>query len=199
MGSNAVIDIAIALVLMYLLLSLFVTVINEYIATLLRLRATTLRNGVKQILDDPALRGAFYGHGVVAAKNKAVGGQDLAVGGQDLHISYMSGQTFALALLGVLAPNNPVPGFDDIKTVALVSSDGLGVALIYGKDKAMSSGHTYFSLNVSQEQAAQPVTVPLRYHIQLMQFHHVRFGCVTIRSEAGRFVLREQNVVADAL
>jgi hypothetical protein len=116
MGSNAVIDIAIALVLMYLLLSLFVTVINEYIATLLKLRATTLRNGVKQILDDPALRGAFYGHGVVAAKNKAVGGQDLAVGGQDLHISYMSGQTFALALLGVLAPNNPVPGFDDIKT-----------------------------------------------------------------------------------
>src|SRR6516225_4544700 len=98
MGSNAILDIAIALVLMYLVLSMFVTVFNEYVATLLKLRASTLSQGVQQILDDPELRAKFYNHGVVAAKNQAVGGNG---GG----ISYMSGQTFALALLGVLDPN----------------------------------------------------------------------------------------------
>ena len=107
MGSNAFLDIAIGLVLMYLVLSMLVTVINEFIATQLDLRASTLKDGIQKILEGSNLLDAFYAHGVVAAKNAAVGGD---------HVSYMSGQTFALGVLGSLDTKNPVPGFEDIKT-----------------------------------------------------------------------------------
>lgn len=60
MSQNAAIDIAIGLVLMYLLLSLSCTVINEYIAARLNLRSKSLEVGLRQLLDDPALRDAFY-------------------------------------------------------------------------------------------------------------------------------------------
>ncbi len=109
MGSNAFLDIAIGLILMYLVLSLLVTVINELIATQLDLRASTLKDALEKILNDAALRVEFYKHGVVAAKNAAVGGNGD-------HVSYMSGQTFALAVLGSLDTTKPVPGFEDIRT-----------------------------------------------------------------------------------
>jgi hypothetical protein len=110
MGSNAFLDIAIALVLMYLVLSMLVTVINEFIATQLDLRASTLKDGIQKILQGSGLQDKFYAHGVVAAKNAAVGGNDN-------HVSYMSGQTFALAVLGNLDPKKPMPGFEDIRTL----------------------------------------------------------------------------------
>jgi hypothetical protein len=109
MGSNAFIDIAIGLILMFLVLSMLATVINEFIATRIGLRAKTLKAGLEQILDDQTLRTAFYDHGLIASGNKAVGGDDG-------HVSYMSGRTFALAVLGSLDPSNPLPGFADIET-----------------------------------------------------------------------------------
>jgi hypothetical protein len=112
MGSNAVIDIAIGLILMYLVLSMLATVINEFIATKLKLRASTLRDGLAQILDNPTLKDQFYKHGLVATGNSAVGGDDS-------HVSYMSGRTFALAVLGSLDPTKPLPGFDDIKDMVV--------------------------------------------------------------------------------
>jgi hypothetical protein len=67
---NAAIDIAIGLVLMYLVLSLVCTVINEFIATKLALRSKSLAAGLRELLDDPVVRNAFYDHGLIAgAKN----------------------------------------------------------------------------------------------------------------------------------
>jgi hypothetical protein len=71
MFQNAAIDVAIALSLMYLMLSLFCTVVNEYIATKLKLRAKSLASGLKTFLDDPALYDAFYGHGLIVASKGA--------------------------------------------------------------------------------------------------------------------------------
>src|SRR6266436_9786133 len=71
MFQNAAIDVAIALSLMYLMLSLFCTVINEYIATKLKLRAKSLASALETFLDDPALRNAFYGHGLIVASKGA--------------------------------------------------------------------------------------------------------------------------------
>ena len=71
MFQNAVIDIAIGLVLMYLVLSVVCTVINEFIATKLKLRAATLESGMKQLLDDPLVRNAFYGHGLIDGTSKS--------------------------------------------------------------------------------------------------------------------------------
>lgn len=106
MDPNAAIDVAIGLMLMYLVLSLICTVINEHIATLAKLRASTLKSGLEQLLDDPALRAAFYDHGIIAGAKAASGGN---------HPSYLSGRGFALALLGSLDPTKPVPGFADIE------------------------------------------------------------------------------------
>ena len=82
MSQNAAIDIAIGLVLMYLLLSLSCTVINEYIAARLNLRSKSLEVGLRQLLDDPALRDAFYEHGLVAGtKNALTKARDMPLAG----------------------------------------------------------------------------------------------------------------------
>jgi hypothetical protein len=72
MFQNAFIDIAIGLVLMYLMLSLVCTVVNEFIATQLKLRAASLEAGLKQLLDDPVVRDAFYDHGLIDGVSNAV-------------------------------------------------------------------------------------------------------------------------------
>ena len=52
MFQNAAIDVTIALILMYLMLSLLCTVINEFIATKLKLRAKSLASALEQLLDN---------------------------------------------------------------------------------------------------------------------------------------------------
>jgi hypothetical protein len=106
MGGNAILDIAIGLVLMYLVLSLIGTVINEFIATLADLRAKTLKGAVEKILDDPTLLSDFYNHGLIDSTNKAAAGD---------HAAYFSGKTFAMAVLGSLDPSKPIPGIADAK------------------------------------------------------------------------------------
>ena len=113
MGANAFIDVAIGLVLMYLGLSMFCTVINEHLATLIRLRATTLATGIKQLLDDPMLRTEFYNHGLIGGTKW---GSTTGNTSTQAHPSYISGQVFAMALLGSLDPTKPVPGFADMES-----------------------------------------------------------------------------------
>lgn len=106
MFQNAVLDIAIGLVLMYLMLSLICTVVNEFIATLARLRAKTLKSGLAQMIDDPDLLAVFRNHGLIASQKTADG----------VEPSYLSAQTFVSALLDSLNTDKPIPAFDDIKT-----------------------------------------------------------------------------------
>lgn len=104
--SNAVIDVAIGLVLMYLVLSIVCTVANEFGATVLRLRARTLETSLRQIIDVPTLQTDFYDHGLIDGATAANSGR---------HFSYVSGQTFASALIGSLDPTKPLPRFADIE------------------------------------------------------------------------------------
>ena len=71
MFQNAAIDVTIALILMYLMLSLLCTVINEFIATKLKLRAKSLASAIEQLLDNQALRNAFYRHGLIVTSVRA--------------------------------------------------------------------------------------------------------------------------------
>lgn len=107
MGNNAALDVAIALMLMYLLISIMVTVVNEMVTTVIKLRASTLKSALEGIIDNPNLRRDFYNHGLIAGTEDALKGQ---------HVSYLSGQTFALTILGSLDPTKPVPGFADAKS-----------------------------------------------------------------------------------
>lgn len=114
MGANAVLDIAIGLVLMYLVLSLIGTVLNEYIATKMKLRASILKGALQEILDNATLRSDFYNHGLVDGANKAVG---------EDHVSYLSGSTFAMAVLGSVDPTKPLPGFAEVKSAVETMPD----------------------------------------------------------------------------
>jgi hypothetical protein len=104
MFNNTILDIAIGLVLMYLVLSLMGTVINEAVSTALDVRAKTLQGAITSLLDDKTLQAAFYDHGLVAGTAKATDGRP----------SYLSGQTFASAIIGSLS-DKPLPTIDDIK------------------------------------------------------------------------------------
>lgn len=71
MFQNAAIDVAIGLILMYLMLSLLCTVVNEFIATKLKLRASTLQDALPNLIDAPALLKSFYAHGLIASNSRA--------------------------------------------------------------------------------------------------------------------------------
>ncbi len=72
MTNNVALEVAIGLILMYLMLSLLCTVINEFIATQLNLRAKSLAAALTALLDDPAVRRAFYDQGAIASINTAL-------------------------------------------------------------------------------------------------------------------------------
>ena len=110
MFQNAALDVAVGLGVMYLVLSLFCTVVNEYIATKLKLRSRSLAAGIREILDDPTLLQAFYAHGLIAATTSAVvratplrPTTSVVPQVPASHPAYISSETFVLALTNVLA------------------------------------------------------------------------------------------------
>jgi hypothetical protein len=110
MFGNSIIDIAIGLTLMYLVLSLLCTVVNEYVAALVKTRAETLKETIESLLDHKALRDNFNKHGLVRGAKVASGD-----GGQPTDPSYLPSRTVAMALIGSLETGKQVPLFADIK------------------------------------------------------------------------------------
>ena len=118
MGLYGFVDIAIGLMLLYLVLSLICTTVNELIATGLKWRAKSLSKALTQLIDNEELRKAFYNYGLISnAKTASRGGEpppdvapaaapakgaeaDAAGKPKDTaHPAYLDGRTFALALL----------------------------------------------------------------------------------------------------
>src|SRR5947209_5336712 len=117
------VEVAIGLTLMYLVLSLVCTVINEFISTIASLRARFLASELWQILDgknNPELAKAFYTNGVISATSSAAWSRtgDAKPATVDLaanttaqakgsrpqvagHPSYLDGHTFADAVTSV--------------------------------------------------------------------------------------------------
>ena len=108
MNTNAVIDVGLGLVLMYLVLSLICTIINEYISDWTNMRARTLARGISAIIDDPKVLAAFHNHGLISGIYDAAGGNP----------SYLPGNTVATALLESLDPAKPIVGVADIREAA---------------------------------------------------------------------------------
>jgi len=73
---SAILEAAIGTALLYLLLAVFCTTVNEWIATLLNARSGNLRSAIQQLLDDQHLAegrsflDAFYGHPVISGLTK---------------------------------------------------------------------------------------------------------------------------------
>lgn len=94
MSMNAVIDVTIGLILMYLLLSLVCTIINEFIATFLGWRSANLAQGIERLVDDKKLHEAVKATGVMRAFDKASGGSKGP--------SYIPSRAFALGVVRAL-------------------------------------------------------------------------------------------------
>lgn len=133
MSGNSAIDVAIALVLLYLVLSMIVTVLNEQFATAVDLRASTLESALSQLIDDNTLKADFWNHGLIAGLNAAVASEKAnpvfrflasicrtisGLGKDDgqPRVSYLSGRTFASALLASVDTTKTLATFDEVKS-----------------------------------------------------------------------------------
>lgn len=119
---TTIIDVALGLILLYLVLSLICTTINEFIAALFKLRANNLALTINQLIDDPGFRKTFYSHalivssalssrsGVVQKAPDGVSPDDLTTTEpvKDPRPSYLDGQTFARAVIDSLDPKKPL-------------------------------------------------------------------------------------------
>jgi hypothetical protein len=105
MFQNALLDIAIGLVLMYLMLSLICTVVNEFVSTLSNWRAKTLQSGLIKMIDVPELLGTFKKHGLIDSQKTQDGAEP----------SYLSARTFVGALVDSLDAGTPIPGIAEIQ------------------------------------------------------------------------------------
>lgn len=94
MSINAVIDVTIGLILMYLLLSLVCTIVNEFIGTFLGWRAKNLARSIERLIDDETFRDAVKATGVMGAFEKASGGR--------WGPSYIPSRAFALGVVRAL-------------------------------------------------------------------------------------------------
>jgi hypothetical protein len=108
MNTNAVIDVGIGILLMYLLLSLVCTMVNELFSSVLGLRAKTLETGLKGLIDNDQLFQEFQKHGIIAAQSAAAGGKP----------SYLAGGAVAAALLDSLDPNKPLALVSEVVSAA---------------------------------------------------------------------------------
>lgn len=125
MSGNSFIDVAIGLVLMYLVLSVICTAVNEALATALNWRAKTLSVGIKALVDDPKVHSLLFDHGILAGPS-AVAGASGATGivGRFLRWvrepgpSYIDPKNFAAALLDCLDPAKPITGVAEVKQAA---------------------------------------------------------------------------------
>ncbi len=115
---STVLEVVIGLVFVYLLLAIFCTTANEWIAGILKTRSTTLKNAITQLLDGQA-GGAnadvnwflkqFQGHPLISGINQP--------GKKDPHPSYISARTFATVVMDIATPQAPgVITFDDLET-----------------------------------------------------------------------------------
>ncbi len=96
MFGSTILDVAVAIVFIYLLLSLVVSAINELIAALLKSRATNLVKGIQALLQDPSQTGwvaRLYEHPLIESLSPP-----------NSKPSYIPSRTFALALLDLIAP-----------------------------------------------------------------------------------------------
>jgi hypothetical protein len=99
MLNSTTLEVAIGLVFCYASVAIIVSSINEAIASILKLRSSSLLDGVKSLLNDPNFNGlalTLYNHGLVSPHD-----QGNATNAQDLNNkpSYIDPKHFAIALI----------------------------------------------------------------------------------------------------
>jgi len=106
-----IIEVAIGLMLMYLLLSFICTAITELIASVVRLRARTLKRGIQNLLGDEQRVRAFFAHPAIRAltSSTAVNLPVVNAAPEDCSSSYVPAPLFARVLMTLLDPSLVAP------------------------------------------------------------------------------------------
>lgn len=108
MLGSTVLEVAVGLTFCYATLALIVSTVQEALASALRLRAHTLLDGVKSMLNDPAFTGlarALYAHALVNPHDAGQAANQRALGAKP---SYIEPLHFAIALVDAIqtSPGN---------------------------------------------------------------------------------------------
>ncbi len=112
MFGSGILDVAIGLALVFLLTGVLCTAVMEAISSAFALRASTLEQGLRQFLDDPA------GTGLTAELYKHVQISGLSGAGKP---SYIPAENFSRALLDILFPRSAgdlPPALDEARKMA---------------------------------------------------------------------------------
>jgi len=102
MFNSSILDVVIGLVFCFASVALFVSAVNEAIASALKLRHKTLFSGVKQILNDPqgaGLAAKLYNHALISPLAAGEPGSPRA---PEVLPAYIPSQAFARALIDVI-------------------------------------------------------------------------------------------------
>jgi hypothetical protein len=117
--NSTTLDVMVGLIFVYLLLAIMCSSINEWIASVFKLRSATLAVGIKQLLDGQAgpngttttwLFDEFQKHPLITGmKPGGTAASRLP--------TYIPSRAFAAAVMDIVTPNNPGPiTFDNLKT-----------------------------------------------------------------------------------
>ncbi|SEA54841.1 hypothetical protein [Nitrosospira multiformis] len=127
-GSN-ILEVGIAVIFVYLLLSLVCTALNEGIASLIDKRGKNLVEGIKNLLNDPKFTGLaqqLYNHGLIGGISQYASDPSK----RTRLPSYMSGESFSLALLDILSARGIIAGkYGDLLANAEAADDAYEEAL----------------------------------------------------------------------
>ncbi|MFZ4508959.1 MAG: hypothetical protein ACOYON_14820 [Fimbriimonas sp.] len=142
-GSN-VLDVAIGVVLVFLLVSIICIALKEGLESILRTRSANLEQGIKELLQDQALVEEVYKHPFVYSLFSG----EYKSGGKNLP-SYIPAQNFAVALMDIAARGVPQAGepavavpltLDGLRAgIGAVRSPALQRALSIAVDSAQGS------------------------------------------------------------
>jgi hypothetical protein len=138
MLGSSILEAAIALIFVYLLLSLMCTALNEGIASLIQKRGKNLFEGIKNLLNDPTFTGLaqqIYNHGLIGGIS-----QNAANPTQPTRLpSYMSSENFSLALLDILGTRGIISAeYGDLLAAAESADDAYEEALRAAKGEPVN-------------------------------------------------------------
>jgi hypothetical protein len=101
----AIIEVAIGVALLFFLLSIVSSTLNEWIAWALSLRAQMLEKGLRELIQDPSRLDALLSHPLIAPltkKNRLLAG--IGYRSKPVMPSYLPARTFALAFVDSVVP-----------------------------------------------------------------------------------------------
>lgn len=144
MFGSEILDVGIGLIFLFLLLGLFCSVVNELIARLAALRSSTLKTGIRNLLDGEDSKGnklshEFYNHPLIKGLYRT--GWFDKIFKREGKPSYIPARTFAITLMDILAPpgKNGSEAFKDVsKTIGTLPDSNLKkslLALVAGTDE----------------------------------------------------------------